>query len=135
MNAKTTKFPNRSRENFTPSCILARTPPEPEHSCISSKHHWHSSPTLKNFGYAFPLLEHLNAFSSILINSIFFMGLLHLRVALPQTNLNCSNAASRLSAISFAMTLGGGGFSVSSRLSSLSQNMSRLTLLRFSSSS
>src|SRR5690606_41497173 len=38
---------------------------------------------------------------------------------------NCSNAASKLSTISAARTSGGGRFSTSSRLSSLSQKISR----------
>jgi len=42
--------------------------------------------------------------------------------------LNCSRALSRLSTISAARTSGEGRFSESSRLSSLSQKMSRLAL-------
>jgi hypothetical protein len=48
---------------------------------------------------------------------------------------NCSSAASRLSAISVASTSGSGRLSVSSRLSSLSQKMSRLALSRATRSS
>jgi len=44
---------------------------------------------------------------------------------------NCSKAASRFSAISCARISGAGRFSESSRLSSLSQNISRLTLSRW----
>src|SRR5690606_9272155 len=49
--------------------------------------------------------------------------------------LNCSNAACRSSAISRAITSGGGRLAESSRDSSLSQKMSRLTLSLLSKSS
>ena len=42
--------------------------------------------------------------------------------------LNCSSADCRFSVISRAIMCGGGRFAVSSRLSSLSQNMSRFAL-------
>ena len=45
--------------------------------------------------------------------------------------LNCSSAACRFSAISAAKIAGGGRFSVSSMLSSLSQKMSMLALSRW----
>ena len=48
--------------------------------------------------------------------------------------LNCSRAFWRFSVISFASMSGAGRFSVSSRLSSLSQKMSRLALSRWVSS-
>ncbi|GEM_PF-4728349 len=48
-----------------------------------------------------------------------------------QMVLNCSRADSRFSVISLASKSGGGRFSESSRLSSLSQNISRLTLSRW----
>ena len=48
--------------------------------------------------------------------------------------LNCSNADSKFSAISAAKTSGAGRLSVSSRLSSLNQKISRLALSRWVSS-
>ena len=48
---------------------------------------------------------------------------------------NCSRAACKSSAISAAMMSGSGRLAESSRLSSFSQKMSRLTLSRFSRSS
>ena len=48
--------------------------------------------------------------------------------------LNCSSAASKFSAMSAAKISGAGRFSVSSKLSSLSQKMSRFTLSRWVSS-
>ena len=48
--------------------------------------------------------------------------------------LNCSSAFWRFSVISLAIISGAGRFSVSSRLSSLSQKMSRLALSRCISS-
>jgi hypothetical protein len=51
------------------------------------------------------------------------------------TSRNCLSAASRFSTISAAITSGGGRFEVSSRLSSFSQKMSRLTRSRLISSS
>lgn len=44
--------------------------------------------------------------------------------------LNCSSADCRFSVISLAIMSGGGRFAVSSRLSSLSQKMSRFALSR-----
>ena len=51
------------------------------------------------------------------------------------TARNCSRAASRFSTIPAAMSWGGGRLSVSPRLSSLSQKMSRFSLSRLDSSS
>ena len=48
--------------------------------------------------------------------------------------LNCSSADCKFSVMSLAIVYGGGRFSVSSRPSSLSQNMSRLALSRCRSS-